>query len=170
MATPISKSKEALLTQELLQQSHYYNPKTGLFYIRLPAGKLKQTATVHHSGYVQSTIRNKIYAHHRLAFLYMTGTWPSHQVDHIDGNPSNNKWENLREANRSNNMENLKAIKKGNKSTGLLGAHDKRGNGRITATIVVKGKCLNLGTFDTPEEAHQAYIEAKRQLHSFNTL
>jgi hypothetical protein len=168
MATPISKAKEALLTQEMLRQSHYYNPGTGLFYKRMASGKLKLTGTLHHTGYLQCKINCQNYSAHRLAWLYMAGTWPEEHVDHIDGNKDNNKWNNLRVATNSDNLENQKRARVDNLSTGLLGAYPH--GSRFKARITVKGKRLCLGTFNSPEEAHQAYIESKRDLHSFNTL
>lgn len=156
-----------MITQAQLLKSHYYNPETGLFYRRLTSGKLKLTGT-NSIGYLQCRINCQSYLVHRLAWLYMTGTWPEALIDHIDGNRANNKWNNLRTATQSNNLENQKQAQADNLSTGLLGA-DRRG-GRFRAQIQVKGKKQHLGTFDTPEEAHQAYIEAKRELHSFNTL
>jgi len=164
MATPISI--EDCLTQEMLLKSHYYNPETGLFYKRLSLNKLKLTGTSS-NGYLVCRINATLYLVHRLAWLYMTGEWPKSEVDHIDGVKDNNAWNNLRAANRSNNMENQKRARVDN-STGLLGAicHGSK----FKAKIQVKGQFHYLGTFDTSEEAHQAYIKAKRELHSFNTL
>lgn len=155
-----------MLTQEQLLKSHYYNPETGLFYKRLTSGKLKLTGT-NSLGYLQCRINCKTYLVHRLAWLYMTGEWPEEYIDHVDGNRANNVWSNLRLATNSENQENLKQAH-ANNPTGLLGA-TCRGS-RFMARIVTKSKLNYLGTFDTPEEAHQAYIEAKRKLHSFNTL
>ncbi len=159
-----------MITQESLLKSHYYNPATGLFYKRMTSGKLKLTGTSMKSGHLHCGVDRTTYLIHRLIWLYMTGVLPKEDIDHIDGNPANNKWANLREASRSDNLENLKKAKVINKSTGLLGASSNGQNGKFTAGIQVKGKRLHLGTFDTPEKAHRAYIEAKRELHLFNTL
>lgn len=162
-------SKELNLTREMLLKSHYYNPKTGLLYKRWSYG-LKETGS-NNKGYLKCRINGFDYLVHRLACLYMTGEWPEGEVDHIDGDPSNNAWNNLRVGSKSDNMENRKNAKKHNLSTGLLGAFSNgKPNGKFVAKITAQGKPKHLGTFDTPEEAHQAYVEAKRQLHSFNTL
>lgn len=159
-----------MITQESLLKSHYYNPITGLFYKRWKYKGLKQTGTSMKSGHLHCGVNGTTYLVHRLIWLYMTGSWPKEDIDHIDGNPSNNKWKNLRAGSHSDNLENLKRAKSINKSTGLLGASSNGQNGKFTAGIQVKGKRIHLGTFDTAEEAHHAYIKAKRKLHLFNTL
>lgn len=160
-----------MLTQAQLLKSHYYDPVTGLFYRRWSLGKLKKISSKSKRGYLHCGINYSNYLVHRLAWLYMTGEWPEGDIDHIDGNPSNNKWENLRAGSRSDNHENLKTAKSTNKSTGLLGAFSNcKPNDKFVAKIQVKGCIKCLGTFDTPEKAHQAYLTAKRELHSFNTL
>lgn len=154
-----------MLTQAQLLKSHYYNPTTGLFYKRWSYG-LKETGC-NNRGRLTCRINYQDYLVHRLAWLYMTGAWPDEEIDHIDGNPANNAWNNLRVGNRSCNAENQKKAHV-DSFTGLLGVC-ARGN-KFTAKITVRGKKRSLGTFNTPEEAHQAYLVAKRELHSFNTL
>lgn len=156
-----------MLAQKQLLQSHYYNPETGLFYKRMTAGQLKEVGS-NCNGYLLCTINYRHYLVHRLAWLYTTGEWPEEDIDHRDDDKANNKWSNLRLATKSGNQENQKHAQASNLSTGLLGASSK--GSRFQAQITVKGKRLHLGTFDTAEDAHQTYIEAKRKLHLFNTL
>lgn len=101
---------------------------------------------------------------HRLAFIYMTGDLPEEHIDHQDGNPSNNAWGNLRACSRSQNHQNRKVSKR-NKS-GMLGV--SKHSGGWQATIAKDKKYHHLGLFKTPEEAHQAYLDAKARLHTFN--
>jgi len=107
------------------------------------------------------------YLAHRLAWLYVTGHWPLVHVDHIDGNRKNNAFSNLREADRKTNAQNMRMAHRDNK-TGLLGvtAHRKT----FVANILVDGCQLRIGRFATAEEAHAAYLNAKRAMHKGCTL
>jgi hypothetical protein len=84
----------------------------------------------------------------------MTGKWPK-EIDHIDGDPLNNKWSNLREATRSQNNANKVGI-----AGGLKGASFHKASGLWRADIK-KG----LGYFHTAQEAHEAYVVAAKKLH-----
>jgi hypothetical protein len=147
-----------------------YDPKTGEFRWKFDQHKRKKdglAGTPNSDGYLQITIDGKKYRAHRLAWLFMNGEWPTHDVDHIDGNVTNNRIANLRIATRSENNQNLKKAKSNNK-LGILGviAHQ----GRFMAKIKADGKIRFLGYFDDPHVAHEAYLKAKRELHDFNTI
>ena len=88
-------------------------------------------------------------------------------VDHINGDTADNRWANLRPATRSENMQNRR-VANSNSKTGLLGAKPSRNAFR--AQIKISGRCVNLGTFSSPEAAHAAYLTAKAELHPFSTL
>ena len=90
----------------------------------------------------------------------MTGTWPKAEIDHIDRNGLNNRWFNLREASRSQNAGNTKTHT--DNKTGFKGVCPN--HKRFSAMINEGGKTKYLGTFDTPEEAHEAYMQAARDL------
>jgi hypothetical protein len=79
----------------------------------------------------------------------------------------NNRFWNLRAATRGMNAENMRRARVDN-STGVLGVRAMKG--RYQANIKVRGRQQCLGTFDTKEEAHAAYVSAKRLLHAGNTL
>jgi hypothetical protein len=154
------------LTQYRLRELLNYNPETGVFTWltktarRIHIGDIAGCKTT--KGYLVVSIDYRLYFAHRLAFLYMTGASPNSQIDHIDGNRANNRFENLRDVSRSVNLQNTKRASKNNK-TGLLGVG--RCANRFRSTIQVSGKPLHLGMFATPELAHAAYIEAKRIHH-----
>ena len=103
------------------------------------------------------------YQAHRLIWMWMTGEDPAEkEVDHIDRNPLNNCWDNLRLATHSQNMTNCK----GKSRSGLpKGVQKQQLSNRFMSRIRKDGKVHYLGTFDTPEEAHQAYCAAAADLH-----
>jgi hypothetical protein len=91
-------------------------------------------------------------------------------IDHINGNPLDNRFKNLRLSNHKLNGQNQKAYRPKNKSTQLLGASWHKRHKRFISFIKVDGKRKHLGYFDTAEEAHAAYITAKRILHPAGNL
>lgn len=106
---------------------------------------------------------------HRLAWLYVHGRWPDGLIDHKNGDRADNRFDNLRDVAHRVNMQNLRKAFVSSK-TGLLGASPLK-DGRFGAFIKRDGKSKNLGTFDTPELAHAAYVAAKRVIHhEGNTL
>ncbi len=104
---------------------------------------------------------------HRLAWLYVHGTWPAMRVDHRNGNPADNRIRNLRLATNSENRQNLHKAHKNNLS-GLLGV--SRNGNNWAATIKINGKRIGLGTYKTAEAAHAVYLVAKRELHHAHTI
>lgn len=161
------------ITQDELKQLLHYDPATGIF-TRLVSRNARyfvgeQAGSVRKSGgrrYI--VIDMDCYAAHRLAFLYMTGKWPTGEVDHRNTRPDDNRWDNLRDATKFVNQQNLRRAKRGN-SSGFLGVH-KRSGGGYRARIYADGRLSYLGTFDTPELAHSAYVAAKRAMHPGCTL
>lgn len=118
-------------------------------------------------GYVCIKYKGKMYKAHRIAMYFWTGVWPTGGIDHINGLPNDNRICNLREVSHSVNLQNQRKARSDNKS-GFLGVCPN-GN-RWRAEIRVDGKKLNLGTYATPQEAHQAYVKAKREMHEGATL
>lgn len=161
------------LTQQRVRELLNYDPETGEFTNRITRSSRAQAgATVGSlavNGYVTIRIDHALHYAHRLAWLYMTGEWPTGDIDHRDGQRANNRWKNLRDVSRRTNQENRRQPQ-ANNGTGLLGVcTDKRGRG-VRAQIVVDGRQTYLGKFATPEEGHAAYVAAKRRLHAGCTL
>lgn len=78
-----------------------YDPRTGFFTRAVRSGKAhvgKRAGCANASGHLQISINSRLYMAHRLAFVWMTGCWPTMFIDHRDGNPANNCWSNLRQA------------------------------------------------------------------------
>lgn len=136
-----------------------YYPETGEFvWIKPPKVHprlMNQVAGGNGSGYTMIKIDGQKYKAHRLAWLFMTGEWPESYLDHKDGNPFNNKFDNLRLCDQSQNNGNRK------RNFGkLLPKGVRKIRNRYQARIKVNGKAVALGTYSTPEEAQYVYIEA----------
>ena len=97
---------------------------------------------------------------HRIAWLYVVGSWPV-GVDHEDGDGENNRWRNLREATAVQNGANRGC--NSNNTSGFKGV-SVGSSGRYRATIQFDGKWRQIGTFDSPEEASAAYQREARRL------
>jgi len=98
----------------------------------------------------------------------MTGEWPTEQIDHKNGDRTDDSFKNLRQATQAMNQQNMRGPKKGNKS-GYLGVCEGQG-GLWRATITVNGFQNHLGEYETPLLAHEAYLAAKRIHHEGNLL
>jgi hypothetical protein len=121
--------------------------------------------TVRPDGYMQVCVDGKLYLAHRVLWLMRTGEWPVGEIDHINGDKTDNSPSNLREVSKSGNMQNIRRAFSSNSSTGLLGVSVEKKTGKFYARICVDGKQKTLGTFDSPKDAHVAYLDAKRMLH-----
>lgn len=132
---------------------------------RIPAGSV--AGGLNSEGYRVVRCMGVLYLSHRLAWLFCNGSWPSGDIDHINGVRDDNRIENLRDVSRSVNQQNLKRARRDN-ATGLLGV--KRARKGFEARINVSGRYVHLGTFSTPTAAHAAYLAAKRQHHEGCTL
>ena len=151
-------------TQEYLSSRLEQDEKTGeFFWKRKVAGHKRDT------GYVSVHVDGVEIKAHRLAWFMHYGEWPSGVIDHINGDPSYNRIENIRDVTAQVNAQNIrKAIK--NSQSKLLGACWNKARHKWQTQIVANKKRYYLGLYDTPEEAHEAYIKAKRKLHEGCTI
>lgn len=163
------------LTAERARELLHYDSATGILRWRVRPWKRSRAKAGDEAGYrrrdgyIRVGIDGVSYYGHRIALLISTGVWPSEVIDHIDGNPTNNRLANLRDVTATVNAQNLKGPRANNK-VGLLGASYHKQSGLWHARIRVDGRCSSLGYFQTPDLAAAAYLAAKRQLHSGNTL
>lgn len=150
------------MTQEELKTLFSYCPMTGHLTRKVSRGNTKAgdiAGSECAKGYLKIYAEGKYYKAHRLVWLYMTGAFPLHHVDHIDGQKDNNTWANLRDVTNEVNASN-RHQSNSNNALGILGVH-KHGN-KYRASF--KSKCLGLHT--TPEQAHNAYIQARTDYES----
>lgn len=154
------------LTQAHLKQLLNYDPKTGIFTYLKEKGKrhIGDVAGAQDKyGYISIGIDYIKYKAHRLAWLYMTGEFPKNQIDHKDLNKSNNKWENLREADWFHNNQNVGISR--NNTSGVKGVSWDSTTKKWRATIEANGGTYRLGRFNNLEEAAAVINAARLSLH-----
>lgn len=161
------------LTQELLTSEFSYAPDSGQFSRLHKRGNRRAgsvAGSVKSNGYVYISTGESSYLAHRLAWLYTTGSWPANDIDHINGDRTDNRSCNLREATRGENMQNERRARSSNHSSGLLGVSWSKAAKKWAAGIKLNGIKRHLGLFDDPTEAHHAYLDAKREMHPFGMI
>ena len=149
------------MTQDELKARLHYDPITGIF-LRILRDRRKPAGHVNGDGYVHIRVGGKSHKAHRLAWLYMTGAWPDDMLDHRNGKRADNRFSNLRQADRAINSQNLREARKDNKLKVLGVSQYGR---RFIARIQVEGRQRYLGSFDTAALAHAVYLVAKREIH-----
>lgn len=141
-----------------------YDAKTGHFkWTDRPSNRVKigdRAGTVNTAGYRVITIKGKPFYEHRLAWFVHYGEWPAQEIDHINGDRSDNRIANLRCATHSQNSCNKLRKNK----HGYMGVY-RRSNGKYRSRIKIGNRIVNLGTFDTAKAAHLAYERAKPKAH-----
>jgi HNH endonuclease/AP2 domain len=171
-------AKRALITAERLREAMRYEPKTGVFTwlprpIQLHAVRTDKVWNTKWAGGVAGYVNNQgyraicvdwgLYKASRLAHLYMTGDWPLAEIDHANGDRADDRWRNLREATRSQNIRNSRSRK--GTSSGLKGVTWDKSRQKWAAVIRINGHNRHLGYFITPERAWLAYAIAAKKHH-----
>lgn len=167
----LKSNRNAELTHEYLLSVFRYDPDSGLFMRKnshygsngnmVSAGIFNKT-----SGYIVLTVFGRQYKAHRLAWFYVHGEWPQGEIDHINGDRSDNRIMNLRVATSLENKQNRGFDTRN--TTGFMGVY--RSGKKWRASIGYAKKRHDLGAFDTPEMAHDAYLTAKANMHKFNPI
>lgn len=162
------------LTAERLREVLDYDPESGVFTWKVRTSNRVNVGDVAgamlKTGYLSISIDGKLHRAHRLAWLHVHGAWPAADIDHVNGVRTDNRFANLRSATPSLNQQNLRSAR-GATASGLLGVYrtDKK-HRPWRSSINVDGKDRHLGNFTSPEEAHAAYLAAKRRLHEGCTI
>lgn len=153
-----------MLTQDYVKDKINYDKTTGEFTWKINRGKVKKGNKIQtkRNGYLAVGINYKTYALHRIAWLYEYGYFPK-EIDHINGNKSDNRIENLRECTRVQNCQNRVDTK--NKSSGIRNVHWHKLAKKWQVRIQYNKKRICIGLFDDVELAELVAIEARNKYH-----
>ncbi len=170
------KTQEILLSQSEAIRLIDYDPETGKFVWRERAKGLpgwtcswnqkwagRTAGTRMPNGYLFFRILDMNFLAHRIAWLYVHGFWPPHQIDHINMIRDDNRIANLRLATNAENTMNR--LVQGNNRAGVRGAHFHKASGLWHATITKNGRTHSLGYYRNPDDAGKAYWNAAKILH-----
>ena len=150
-----------------------YNRQTGLFtWRKTPRRGRSATApvgTLNKDGYLVIRVKDARVMAHRLAWAFEHGAFPEAEIDHRNGKRSDNKILNLRVVDHLANQQNQREPHENNKC-GFLGVDFHKASGKYRVQIRHAGARVYGGLFNTPEAAHEKYLELKRALHEGNTL
>lgn len=175
------KFKNLKITKEIARELYDYNPETGLFIYKPRGLKWFQSTnfrtasgcmnnfnsrfdgklafnTLHSEGYLEGSLFDNPYLAHRFSFIWMVGKFPKREVDHLNGNRKDNRWDNLRECDSLENNKNLSLSIRN--TTGHIGVYKRKD--KWYSQITVNYKTLGLGTFDNFEDAVDARKKAER--------
>ena len=170
---------KATLSLDVLKNNVLYDKDTGIFTRTKNHPKRKYvagsvTGVSRPDGYVQIMIEGKLFLAHRLAWLYVYGELPKNNIDHINGIKNDNRIENLRDIKQRVNVQNIRKAKKTSTSSCKLGVSFANKGRNIEkpfrARIFVDNKEIHLGMFSNEDEAHEAYLSAKRKYHEGCTI
>lgn len=151
---------------DTLREALVYDPETGLLHWRVKnnarwrgggrAGWISKS-----TGYYVILFKRQKFLLHRVGWALTHNRWPPADLDHINGDPADNRLVNLREATRSENCANSRRPK--SNTTGFKGVSQTK-SGRWHAIIGHNGRTIYGSRFDTPEEAHADYMRLAESL------
>lgn len=165
------------VVEKKIEEYLSYDKDTGIFTrIKYASSNAKIgdiAGSLNRDGYISIFFNKKQHRAHRLAWLFHYGYIPIGDIDHEDGNRSNNKINNLRKATRSENNQNRR-ISRASSLIGVLGVtkdnRKKNIKNPYKAQIQINKKHIHIGSYATIELAHLAYLNKKRELHPFSMI
>lgn len=158
-----------MVTQARLKELLNYDPGTGVFTWRVSRGPKPADSVagvIKGNKYIYIGVDGKTYLAHRLAWLYAHGIFPLGQVDHANRIKTDNRIENLRLATQAENMQNLS--KPRNNTSGVIGVSWDKQHKKWRAQIMIHGRQIYLGLYETIDGALAARYAAKEKYHTFN--
>lgn len=138
-----------------------YDPVTGKFIWKIsprprtPVGA--EAGTINNNGYRNIMYKGQNYQAHRLAWAIMTGSYPNNLIDHINRNPSDNRFSNLREISKRGNSLNSSRADETTHGVSLI-------RGKYNVYFHIKGTTKYFGRFENKEEAINKANQVKEEL------
>lgn len=167
-----------MITADRLRECVDYDPDTGLFTWRdRPLSHFKRAqshaawratcfgkpfGSILSTGYRRAIIDGERYLEHRLAWFYVYGVWPEEQIDHLNGDRTDNRIANLRCVSNAENHRNLTLFR--NNTSGVAGVRFDKRYGTWKAVIWDSGRPVHLGSFLRKDDAVAARRDAEMQL------
>jgi hypothetical protein len=155
------------LTPGRLKEVLFYNPKNGIFIrISTDSKKIKPggiAGGINANGYYAISVDGRIHLAHRLAWLYMTGDYPPFDIDHINGDTSDCRFDNLREAKPHENLWNRS--KQSNNKSGHKNVSWSKPANKWEVRLRRNGKQIIVGYSDNLEMAAKMAVEARIRHH-----
>jgi hypothetical protein len=161
-----------MITAERARELLTYDVTTGCVAWKVARGKVRpgrRAGNNRRDGYHVLRVDGRNVLAHRIAWLIVHGVWPSGDLDHINGDPSDNRLANLRDVSHSVNLQNRR-VPQASATSGRLGVTWDKRNKRWQAAIRVGGKTRHIGRFDDIDVAAEAYLAAKRACHAGCTI
>ena len=153
-----------LKTSEQANQAWEYDAITGVLHRKKISTSTQGVAgCLRNDGYINVKYKGTSYLAHRVVWLIMTGHWPVDKLDHIDGNKTNNRIDNLRECSQAQNTCNKKLGK--DNTSGIKGIHWSKACKKWLVQLSIDGKKKYFGVYEDKELAELVAIEARDKYH-----
>lgn len=154
------------LTIEVIRASLAYDPLTGIMTRKTNSGGSKigdRAGFPNPLGHIRVAVQGVQYFGHQLAWAHYYGVWPTNYIDHINGDPGDNRIDNLRLCTHAENCRNGKL--RSSNSSGFKGVSFDKSRQKWNAEITHQRRKIHLGRYETREEAAIAYDAAAKKFH-----
>ena len=155
-----------MITHKEVTELVQYCPDTGIFTWKTKTCRKvvpgKSAGSKNANGYIQIKLNKQFYYGHRLAWFFVHHEWPTEEIDHVNGDPSDNRLCNLRQATSAQNKQNRQARK--DCKSGIRGVYLRKDTQKWKAELRHNKKLISLGSFNTLDEAAMARKVAEMQL------